>query len=89
MSGHTSFYVCNDSILSPAGSDTTDVEVIDMCLPCSLHLKLGVIEVLAQLDKQIDENQLKNFLQGLNIKYEPYFGGRTLEKIRFPKSLKM
>ena len=86
--GLTSFSVCNDSILRPAGSDTSDVEVIDLCPPCSLHLKLGVNEALAHLDKQMDENQLKIFLKGLNIEYEPYFGGRTLEGKEVSKVLK-
>ena len=64
------------------------MQVLDLCPPCSLHLKLGVNEVLKHLDKQMEENKLKEFLLRLNIVYEPYFGGRTLEGKEVSKVLK-
>ena len=86
--GLTSYSVTNDAILDQPG-DSTDTQVLDLCPPCSLHLKLGVNEVLDHLNKEMDEGELTDFLlQVLNIEYEPYFGGKTLEGKEVSKLLR-
>ena len=76
--GATSFSVINDCLLGgPSSSD--DTLILDLAPPCSLHLVLGANEVLEQLNRQLPDHMLEDWLGfALNIEYEPYFGGKTL-----------
>ena len=85
--GLTAFSVTNNALVDQPG-DSQNIQILDLCPPCSLHLKLGVNEALGHLDKEMEGDTLITFLLTLNIKYEPYFGGKTLEGKEVSKLLK-
>jgi hypothetical protein len=85
--GLTAFSVTNNALIDQPG-DSQNIQILDLCPPCSLHLKLGVNEALGHLDKEMEGDTLTTFLLTLNIKYEPYFGGKTLEGKEVSKLLK-
>ena len=86
--GLTSFSVTNDAMVDQPG-ESQEIPILDFCPLSSLHLKLGVNEVLDHLNKEMEENSLATFLSSLNIQYEPYFGGKTLEGKGVSKLLKL
>ena len=70
------------SVIEPSAISNTNSNILirQLVPPCELHLVLGANEVLQHLACEMEDGALTDFLLlELNLEYEPYHGGQSLE----------